>query len=75
MYEYWNENYKTYNIKWTKDKARAVLEAWHRKFTEVSYALCTNSFEKYSKLPSRQIIFSFISCLQWDTPSFSLCDE
>ena len=35
MYEYWNENYKTYNIEWTKDKARAVLEAWHRKFTEV----------------------------------------
>ena len=47
MYEYWNENYKTYNIEWTKDKARAVLEAWHRKFTEVCFGVGFGGFAAF----------------------------
>ena len=35
MYQYWSENYKTHNIGWSVDKAKAVLEAWQRKFTQV----------------------------------------
>lgn len=41
MYEYWKENQKTMNIDWTLEKAKMVLEAWHRKFTEVIFSsLC-----------------------------------
>lgn len=36
MYEYWKEDQKTMNIDWTLEKAKMVLETWHRKFTDVS---------------------------------------
>ena len=52
MFEYWNENYKTLNIDWDKDKARAILEAWHRKFTEVGTSLLSissNAISRFSK--------------------------
>ncbi|KAK3091489.1 hypothetical protein FSP39_020198 [Pinctada imbricata] len=35
LYDYWTNHYKTHSIDWTPDKAKAVLEAWQRKFTEV----------------------------------------
>jgi len=35
LYEYYQETYKTHSIEWTKDKAKAVLQAWQRKFTQV----------------------------------------
>ena len=44
MYEYWKEDYKTYNIEWTQEKARLILEAWHRKFTDVSFANLHTAF-------------------------------
>ncbi|XP_045158248.1 protein patched homolog 1-like isoform X2 [Mercenaria mercenaria] len=34
MYEYWKKDYKTTGIDWTQERARMVLEAWHRKFTD-----------------------------------------
>lgn len=36
MYEHWKGEYKTMNIDWTQEKARLILEAWHREFTNVS---------------------------------------
>jgi hypothetical protein len=36
MYEYWKKDHKTTGIDWTQERARMVLEAWHRKFTDVS---------------------------------------
>jgi patched 1 protein len=35
MYQYWSEHYKTHSIGWSVEKAKAVLEAWQRKFTQV----------------------------------------
>lgn len=35
MFQYWSEHYKTHSIGWSVEKAKAVLEAWQRKFTQV----------------------------------------
>jgi len=35
MYEYWAKHYKVHNIDWNLEKARQVLEAWQRKFTQI----------------------------------------
>lgn len=35
MYEFWQDHIKVHNLDWTVDKAKKVLEAWQRKFTEV----------------------------------------
>lgn len=35
LYQYWSESYKTHSIGWSVEKAKAVLEAWQRKFTQV----------------------------------------
>lgn len=35
MYEFWQDHIKVHNLDWTIDKAKKVLEAWQRKFTEV----------------------------------------
>ncbi|XP_061192639.1 protein patched homolog 1-like [Saccostrea echinata] len=35
MYQYWSEHWKTHSIGWSLEKARAILQAWQRKFTEV----------------------------------------
>lgn len=37
MFEYWNKDHRTKGIDWTQERARMVLEAWHRKFTDVSF--------------------------------------
>ncbi|KAK8775125.1 hypothetical protein V5799_031529 [Amblyomma americanum] len=34
MYLYWKGHYRMAHLDWTTDKARAVLEAWQRKFAE-----------------------------------------
>ena len=36
LYEYHKETHRVAGIEWTKAKAKAVLEAWQRKFTLVS---------------------------------------
>ena len=36
MYEFYQHTYKVHNLDWSVDKARLVLEAWQRKFAEVS---------------------------------------
>ncbi|XP_070564286.1 protein patched homolog 1-like isoform X2 [Ptychodera flava] len=41
MYESWRNNIKVDSIDWTAEKARAVLQEWQRKFTEV--LLSTNN--------------------------------
>lgn len=38
MYEHFKDDQKTMNIDWTLEKAKMVLEAWHRRFTDVSNA-------------------------------------
>ena len=35
MFDYWAKDYKVHNIDWSLEKARAVLEAWQRKFASV----------------------------------------
>ena len=35
MFDYWAKDYKVHDIDWSLDKARAVLEAWQRKFSAV----------------------------------------
>lgn len=37
LFEFWRDHIKVHNLDWSRDKARKVLEAWQRKFTEVSY--------------------------------------
>ncbi|RWS27495.1 putative hedgehog receptor patched-like protein, partial [Leptotrombidium deliense] len=34
MFEFWKNHWKVHNIDWSVEKARLVLEAWQRKFTE-----------------------------------------
>lgn len=34
MYHYWKGHYRMAHFDWTMDKARAVLEAWQRRFAE-----------------------------------------
>ncbi|RWS17150.1 protein patched-like protein, partial [Dinothrombium tinctorium] len=34
MFEYWKNHWKVHNIEWSVEKARLVLEAWQRKFSE-----------------------------------------
>ena len=35
MYEAWKGNYKVDEIRWTAEKAGAIVEEWQRKFTQV----------------------------------------
>ncbi|XP_013398571.1 protein patched homolog 1 isoform X2 [Lingula anatina] len=35
MFEYYEDSYKVTSIDFTREKARAILEAWQRKFTQV----------------------------------------
>ena len=35
LYEKYAQDIKTANIDWTVEKAKAILQAWHRKFTQV----------------------------------------
>jgi len=35
LYDYHRDTYKVHGIGWSVDKARQVLDAWRRKFTEV----------------------------------------
>lgn len=44
MYEYWKDDYKVHNIEWSVEKAKQVLEAWQRKFTEVRYDCSSKKF-------------------------------
>ncbi|XP_054706725.1 LOW QUALITY PROTEIN: protein patched homolog 1-like [Uloborus diversus] len=37
MYEFWQDHIKVHNLDWTVEKAKKVLEAWQRKFTEAVY--------------------------------------
>ena len=36
LYDYYSDQYKVHNINWSQDKAKKILEAWQRKFTQVS---------------------------------------
>lgn len=36
MYEAWKNNIKVSEVKWTEEKAKAILNEWQRKFTNVS---------------------------------------
>jgi len=36
LYDYHRDTYKVHGVDWTVDKARQVLDAWRRKFTQVS---------------------------------------
>ncbi|UYV80467.1 PTCH1 [Cordylochernes scorpioides] len=35
LYEVWKDSYKVHNQDWSVERARMVLEAWQRKFTQV----------------------------------------
>ena len=35
LYDYWSGNWKTHNMEWNMAMARAVLDAWQLKFSEV----------------------------------------
>ncbi|KAI1290439.1 Protein patched [Halotydeus destructor] len=37
MFEYWKDHYKVHNIDWSLDKARQIMEAWLRKFSDEVY--------------------------------------
>lgn len=36
LYEFWSGDYKVHHIGWSRDKAALVLNAWQKKFAEVS---------------------------------------
>ncbi|KAG8179321.1 hypothetical protein JTE90_021988 [Oedothorax gibbosus] len=35
LFEFWRDHIKVHNLDWSVDKAKKVLEAWQRKFTEI----------------------------------------
>ncbi len=35
LYDYYSDQYKVHSINWSPEKAKTILEAWQRKFTEV----------------------------------------
>jgi len=35
LFDYHRDTYKVHGVDWTVDKARQVLDAWRRKFTQV----------------------------------------
>lgn len=36
LYEHFKDDYEIHDISWSEEKAGAILEAWQRKFVEVS---------------------------------------
>ena len=36
MFEYWSQTYRVHNLDWSQEKAALILDAWQRKFTQVS---------------------------------------
>lgn len=34
LFDYWSQTYKTHNLGWTQEKAKAILEEWQVKFSE-----------------------------------------
>ena len=36
LYEYWADTYKTHSMDWSLGTAKAILDAWQLKFTQVS---------------------------------------
>lgn len=36
LYEHFKDDYEIHDINWNEEKAAAILEAWQRKFVEVS---------------------------------------
>ena len=36
LYEYWADTYKVHNMDWTLATAKAILDDWQLKFTQVS---------------------------------------
>ncbi|XP_052776119.1 protein patched homolog 1-like isoform X1 [Mya arenaria] len=57
LFEKYDKDIKTANIDWTLEKARAVLEEWHRKFTEEM-----NTFSSPS-MPDNLYAFSMTSLM------------
>ena len=41
VYDYHRETYRVQNIEWTQEKARSVLNAWQRQFTQVRHSGAT----------------------------------
>lgn len=39
VFHYYKNNYKVHHIEWTVQKAKAILEAWQDKFTQVNVTL------------------------------------
>ena len=35
LYDYYSDQYKVHSINWSQEKAKKILEAWQRKFTQV----------------------------------------
>ncbi|KAH3696994.1 hypothetical protein DPMN_084478, partial [Dreissena polymorpha] len=57
LYDKYSKDIKTANIDWTLEKARMILEEWHRKFTKEM-----NAFAKDDK-PDNQYAFSMTSLM------------
>lgn len=62
MFDYWRSHYKVHNIEWSNDKAKQVLEAWQRKFAEVSCSFV--EFLLSHSFPSQ---FEWNLCFELDT--------
>ncbi|XP_064624757.1 protein patched homolog 1-like isoform X2 [Lineus longissimus] len=35
MYNFYRDRYKVHNLEWTQEKAKQILEAWQRKFSQI----------------------------------------
>ena len=38
MYDYWSQTYRVHNLEWSQAKAADILDAWQKKFTQVTAA-------------------------------------
>lgn len=44
LFDFWSGHYKVHHIGWSKDKATKVLNAWQKKFSEVSIYITVVTF-------------------------------
>jgi len=42
LFDYHRDTFKVHGVDWSVDKARQVLDAWRRKFTQVRFTLHYN---------------------------------
>ena len=63
LYSYYQDKFKVHTINWSKEKAKAILEAWQRKLVDVSVYLSIHPtiLEDSSKSQIHCSILPFLS--------------